>query len=614
VSGGARSDLRITVWEKSQELRSGKYTLWDHCFELPGKHLEAKRKTIDSIAVGEVTHKLSVGGNEQLEIYDYPGGYAQRFDGIDRNGGVRPQDLKNIFPDSERAVKVRMEQEEAASLEIRGASNCGQFVAGHTFKLERHFDGNGQYLLSRVEHEACLAGNYRSNDALAFSYLNRFTSIPVALPYRPQRVTRKPVIAGIQTATVVGPSGEEIFCDKYGRVKVQFHWDREGKKDANSSCWLRVAQVWAGKGWGAFFWPRIGHEVVVVFEEGDPDQPLIIGSVYNAQNMPPFELPKSKKIGGFKSGSVRGNAHKNFNGIIFVDTKDHEHLVIHSERHMVFNAEYDKEFWAGRNHGERVPGARTITVGGFPKGGGSGGGPNTSYFWPQPDPQAVFGLNSAVVYGGNFQIAMPLNFQVALGSNLQICVNPSGFATELADNTLPLPPTAAEVLGSGLGGNMQLTLGTSTNFVMGQIFDINIGPRRIQIDADAGSLYQTMGKLIGYTLSCVIIVFLIAYGLVESDALRASLLLILQATTQVLLFVMMNFQKLAKDTHHDQMTKLYRNLFDTSDPDKEHPAIKVALLDQGWADVAMGGAIVTLAVAPPIVESLGEMNRDNRTD
>jgi type VI secretion system secreted protein VgrG len=165
VSGGAWSDLRITVWEKSQELRSGKYTLWDHCFELPGKHLEAKRKTIDSIAVGEVTHKLSVGGNEQLEIYDYPGGYAQRFDGIDRNGGVRPQDLKNIFPDSERAVKVRMEQEEAASLEIRGASNCGQFVAGHTFKLERHFDGNGQYLLSRVEHEACLAGNYRSNDA-----------------------------------------------------------------------------------------------------------------------------------------------------------------------------------------------------------------------------------------------------------------------------------------------------------------------------------------------------------------------------------------------------------------------------------------------------------------
>ena len=560
--------------------------------------------------MGEVTHKLSVGGNEQLEIYDYPGGYAQRFDGIDRNGGPQPQDLKNIFPESERTVKVRMEQKEASSLEIEGASNCGQFVAGHTFNLERHFDGNGQYLLSAVEHEAHLDGNYRSNDALGFSYVNRFTCLPVALPYRPQQVTRKPVIAGIQTATIVGPSGEELFCDKYGRVKVQFHWDREGKKDANSSCWLRVAQVWAGKGWGAFFWPRIGHEVVVVFEEGDPDQPLIIGSVYNAQNMPPFELPKSNKIGGFKSASVRGMAHKNFNGIIFVDTKDHEHLVIHSERHMVFNAEYDKEFRAGRNHGERVPGARTVTVGGFPGGGGSGGGP--SPFWPQPDPQAIFGVNSAVVYGGNFQIAMPLNFQVAVGSNLQICVNPTGFATMFADGTPPLPPDAAQVLGSGMGGNMQLTLGTSANFVMGQIFDINIGPRRITIEADTGSMFQSASKVIGLILSGVIIAFLIVYGIAEHDAQRAGLLLMLQATTQILLAIMMDFQRLYKDTHHKKMPALYRSLFVASDPD--HPKETAIIpLDKGWADVASVGALLSLYLAPPIVESLGEGNRDNPT-
>ena len=143
VAGGVRNDMRIMAWEKTQELRSGEYTLWDHCFELPDNHLEAKEKTIDSVPVGEVTHKLSVGGNDQLEIYDYPGGYAQRFDGIDRNGGARPQDLKNIFADSERTVKVRMEQEEAASLEIGGASNCGHFVAGHKFTLERHFDADG---------------------------------------------------------------------------------------------------------------------------------------------------------------------------------------------------------------------------------------------------------------------------------------------------------------------------------------------------------------------------------------------------------------------------------------------------------------------------------------
>jgi type VI secretion system secreted protein VgrG len=613
VSGGVRNDMRITAWDKSQELRSGEYTLWDHCFELPDKHLEAKGKTIDSVAVGEVTHKLSVGGNDQLKIYDYPGGYAQRFDGIDRNGGAQPQDLKNIFPDSERTVKVRMEQEEAASLEIAGASNCGQFVAGHTFKLERHFDGNGQYLLSRVEHEARLDGNYRSNDALGFSYLNRFTCIPVALPYRPQQVTRKPVIAGIQTATIVGPSGEELFCDKYGRVKVQFHWDREGKKDANSSCWLRVAQVWAGKGWGAFFWPRIGHEVVVVFEEGDPDQPLIIGSVYNAQNMPPFELPKSNKIGGFKSASVRGTAHKNFNGIIFVDTKDQEHLVIHSERHLVFNAEYDKEFRAGRNHGERVPGARTITVGGLPGGGGSGGGPNTSAFWPQPDPLAVFGVNSTVVYGCNSQIAMPLNFQLALGSNLQICVNPPGFHSLFSETPLPLPATAAQVLGSGLGGNMQLTLGTSANFVMGQIFDINVGPRRIVIDAQGGHAFQICSLHIGTLLESVILVFLLAYSLnsLKHDAARAALLVTFQLTTQIILGSLMNFQKLHSEADQNG-NDVYNELFKTKHEEGK-TAENIVLLDGGWQDVASVDAIALAFVAPPILESLGELNRDNPT-
>jgi len=253
VSGGVRNDMRITYWEKSQELRSGEYTLWDHSFQLPNKNLEAKRKTIDSIVVGEVTHKLSVGSNDQLEIYEFPGNYAERFDGIDRNGAARPNDLQKVLPDGERTVRIRMEEEAVGSLEIAGESNCGNFVAGHKFKLERHFDANGSYLLTRVEHDARLEGNYRTSQAAGFNYQNRFCCIPVTLPYRPQRVTRKPAIAGIQTATVTGPQGEEIFCDKYGRVKVQFHWDREGKKDADSSCWLRVAQVWAGKGWGRIF-------------------------------------------------------------------------------------------------------------------------------------------------------------------------------------------------------------------------------------------------------------------------------------------------------------------------------------------------------------------------
>jgi type VI secretion system secreted protein VgrG len=259
-------------------------------------------------------------------------------------------------------------------MEIGGASNCGQFVAGHQFTLKRHFDADGKYALTRIEHDAHLEGAYRSDQALAFTYENRFTCVPGALPCRAQRVTSKPVIAGIQSATVVGPQGEEIFCDKYGRVKVQFHWDREGKKDVNSSCWLRVAQVWAGKGWGAFFWPRVGHEVVVIFEEGDPDQPLIIGSVYNAENMPWFTLPLNKQLAGFKSASVRGIAQKNYNGIVFNDQKGREHLSIHSEHNLSLNSEYDKMVHAGRHKGERVANASIMTVGNIPMGGGSGGG------------------------------------------------------------------------------------------------------------------------------------------------------------------------------------------------------------------------------------------------
>lgn len=366
LKGGVREDVRIWSWEKTQQLRSGEVTLWDHCFELPNQNLESKQKTVESVAVGKVTHKLKVGGNEKLELYEYPGGYAQRFDGVDEGGSPQPVQLQNIYADRVRTARIRMEQETVAGLTIRGAGNCGQFLPGHKFTLTRHFDGDGQYLLTRVEHDAQLGGNYRSDGDLPFRYENRFTCLPIALKYRPPRVTRKPFIAGVQTARVVGPTGEEVFVDRYGRVKVQFYWDREGKKDAHSSCWVRVAQIWAGKGWGGFFWPRIGHEVVVAFEEGDPDQPLIVGSVYNGENLPPLKLPAGKNWGGIKSASVHGNARDNYNGVVFVDQKGQEHLAIHSERHLVINAEYDKSHSAGRHSGETVSNTRTTTVGTLP--------------------------------------------------------------------------------------------------------------------------------------------------------------------------------------------------------------------------------------------------------
>jgi len=292
--GGNRDDMRVTDWEKVQELRSGKVTLWDNCFELPQQPLEAQKTIHEAVPVGKVTHKLKVADNDKLELYDYPGAYAQRFDGVDPGGGDRAGDLKKIFEDNTRVAKLRVEQEATESLEIRGTSNCRQFTAGQKFTLERHFNADGAYVLTGVTHTAKMGADYRTGEGDILSYENQFTCIPVALPFRPSLVMPKPTVAGTQTATVVGPAGEIITCDKYGRVKVQFHWDRHGKKDAKSSCWVRVSQNWGGANWGGMFIPHHGQEVIVDFEEGDPDRPLIIGRVYNAETMPPLELPANK--------------------------------------------------------------------------------------------------------------------------------------------------------------------------------------------------------------------------------------------------------------------------------------------------------------------------------
>jgi type VI secretion system secreted protein VgrG len=546
IAGEGRTDMRVTAWEKTQEIRAGECTLWDHCFEVPTNHLEANLKTMVSVPVGKATHKLNLA-NESLEMYDYPGRYAQRFDGIDPGGGDRPSDISHIFEDRNRTVRLRMEQEEVNGLLIEGKSDCGQFTAGHKFTLERHFDADASYLLTRIDHDA-QDESYRSDHPSPdhFKYENSFTCIPEALRYRPQRETDLPEIAGIQTATVVGPPGEEIWVDKYGRVKVQFHWDREGKMNADSSCWIRVSQVWAGNRWGAFFWPRIGHEVVVVFEEGDPDQPLIIGSVYNHDNMPWFALPQEKDLAGFKSASLRGNK-QNYNGILFVDRKGKEHLSLHSERHMVFNAEIDKTFRTGRHSGEQVPGARTTSVGRLPGTGGSGGGGPDEDLYQTVEPTAILGMNSVMVYGANIQNACPLNFQVALGNNLQICVNPFSFNKQFSSDFLASPAmdaTMTKLTGGGLGGNMQLTLGTNSQVTLGQAIQVNIGPRPINLGTGDTPFTSPAAVKLGVAMEIATIVFYLAYPCIPDDDWRALLTGVYEQLIQVLVVVLMDFHML----------------------------------------------------------------------
>ena len=369
VEGGVRDENRIWAWMKRQEIRPGKSLLWDRCFELPHKHLEAEALIMASVPVGKETHKLKVKGVDEMEVYDFPGEYAQRFDGVNKGGGEQAAELEKIFHDNERTVGIRMDEETAPALVIRAKSNVKHLVPGYKFTLQRHFNADGKYLLTSVKHAATCGAGYRSGEEEALTYENEAMCIPAAMPYRPRRTTPKPVVQGSQSAVVVGPKGEEIFTDKYGRVKVQFHWDREGKNDEDSSCWLRVGQLAAGRRWGASYWPRIGQEVIVDFFEGDPDQPIIVGTVYNAEQMPPYlgQGPDGKhkndnKVSGFKSNTTKGG--QGFNELRFDDTKDKEQVFIHAEKNMDTRVKSSSM--------ESVGSAKHVTVGGEKDGQKSG--------------------------------------------------------------------------------------------------------------------------------------------------------------------------------------------------------------------------------------------------
>jgi type VI secretion system secreted protein VgrG len=315
----------ISGWVLKQQVKPGKCVLTDYNFETPANDL--------SVSV-ESTHPPVAG--QQYEIYDYPGGYVQRGQG-------------------ETRVRTRIEEQETERLLAEGSSNCRAFASGYRFELADHYreDINQDYVLVWISHSAVENG-YVSGDFTDFDYTNNFTCIPHSVPFRPPRLTRKPVVAGSQTAVVVGKEGEEIWVDRYGRVKIQFHWDREGTSNEESSCWIRVSHPWAGRNWGAISIPRIGQEVIVDFLEGDPDQPIITGRVYNAQQMPPYGLPADQTQSGIKSRSSKGGAPSNFNEIRFEDKKGQEQIFLQAEKNWVIRVKSDQTATIGHDRSETV--------------------------------------------------------------------------------------------------------------------------------------------------------------------------------------------------------------------------------------------------------------------
>ncbi len=309
-------DDMITECFLEQQVIPNAYSLDDYEFTTPATDL--------SVSVTGVTGSL--------KLYDYPGRYSKTADG-------------NTF------ANVRLQAVEADAKTLSGSSTVRTFTPGFTFSLTDHgrSDANVKYLLSRVVHDATLD-----------EYGNAFEAIPASVTYRPRRVTARPRIPGAQTAVVVGKSGEEIWTDQYGRVKVQFHWDQKGTNDENSSCWLRVAQGWAGKSWGMIFLPRIGQEVLVTFLDGDPDRPIVTGSVYNATQVVPYALPAEQTKSTVMTNSSKGGGGSN--EIRFEDKKGSEELYLHAQMTMTTLVEKDRTETIKNNDTLTVTQAKSVTV------------------------------------------------------------------------------------------------------------------------------------------------------------------------------------------------------------------------------------------------------------
>jgi type VI secretion system secreted protein VgrG len=305
-----------------REFRSGAYALTDYNFRDPGLDLAVLKKT-----------RQGIGGNEAFEIFDYPGDYQALGTG-------------------DKRAQLRMEAEECAAHAIQANSSCHGFTPGFKFDLVGHAreSFNDTYLITDVHHTFTQSvGGGR--DGAGSEYRNSFGCIPHAIPFRPPEVTPRPVIQGAQTAMVVGGENKEIDIDDLGCVFVKFHWDRNAKGDATSSCRIRVSEAWAGKAWGSFFAPRVGQEVIVEFLEGDPNRPIITGRVYNGASTPPY---KDGSQSGFKSRSTAKGEAANFNEIRFDDKKGHEQLSIHAERNMSTSVEADQSLSVGGNRSGTV--------------------------------------------------------------------------------------------------------------------------------------------------------------------------------------------------------------------------------------------------------------------
>ncbi|NOZ55154.1 MAG: type VI secretion system tip protein VgrG [Gammaproteobacteria bacterium] len=413
-TGTVSTEDSIYPYHYSEEIRPGKVTLTDYNFVNPAVNLISDNQ---------------YEKDDMLEVYDYPGEFKVQNDG-------------------KKYAKLQLESWQVARKRGDGSSNCMRMQSGFKFTLGSHprMDFNNEYLITSVKHSGSQpqvleegAGDKGGH------YNNSFSCIPADVPYRTHEAIPKAKVEGIQTAIVVGPPGEEIYTDEHGRVRVQFHWDRVGGNDEKSSCWIRVSQIWAGEGWGSMYIPRIGHEVVVDFVEGDPDRPLITGRVYHGTNVPPYTLPAEKTKSTIKSNSSKGGG--GYNEFRFEDMKGQEEVYLQGEKDWNILIKNDKGQDVGHDERLEVKNDRKKTV----------------------------GHDQSEDIGNNKSITVGVDHKENIGKNMTLDVG--------EDQTISIGTNKKEKIGKDtnidIGKDLQINVGKNTVINSGDKITLNCGAASI---------------------------------------------------------------------------------------------------------------------------------------
>ncbi|HEX9857359.1 MAG TPA: type VI secretion system tip protein TssI/VgrG, partial [Paracoccaceae bacterium] len=426
----------ITAWLPRAQVRPGRHAHTDYDFKKPSSDLTSK-------AENPLGHAL-----DKHENYAYPGDYI-------------------VHSRGDALSALRLEELQAAFVRVEARGTARHLWSGRTFTLElfpREAE-NDEYLVLRVDYQMW-DEQVRSGQTEAMQgYEVALRLAPKRIAFRPERRTPRPVMRGPQTAVVVGPAGEEIFTDEYSRVKVQFHWDRQGAKDENTTCFIRVSSVWAGAGWGFIQIPRIGQEVIVDFLEGDPDQPIITGRVYNAEQMPPYGLPGTATQSGWKSNSSPGGGGWNelrfedkagSEEVYFQAQKDHNELVKNNEARTIGNdfsedVGHDAQQSVGHDRTESVGNDKAVSVG--------------------KNQTTDIGVNDTETVGANRSLTVGANETISVGSNSTESIGANHSQTVAIAQTISVGAARADTVGAAevrsVGASQTNTIGSSRSMTVG---------------------------------------------------------------------------------------------------------------------------------------------------